>query len=372
MILHIAEDEKFIDVAYNMFEKASPNNNKFIIISKLKKNLYIRTSPVSTISTFKLYSNKFLKSLKKYEFIVLHRLNPVKMLLVLRASPEIKFVWIGWGKDYYNFIKNELFMEKTKALQQKINSKKQISIKNILRKLYYRKINDVEKVFNKIDYFAPVLEPEYNLLSIKFKTFHPSYLAWNYGSLEDLLKGNRIPEINGHNILLGNSASFENNHLEMIDSLKQLDLNNRKIITPLSYGEMNYANAVIDYAQKKLGENFQPLLEFMPLDKYNKIISTCSIVIMNHLRQQGFGNIVTMMYLGAKVFLNKENPIYDFYKNKGAIIFTTDEINNKNISNKLTLDQINKNRAILTANLSSNVMLKKTKNLIKTMKNLNK
>lgn len=32
-----------------------------------------------------------------------------------------------------------------------------------------------------------------------------------------------------------------------------------------------------------------------------------------------------MMYFGAKVFLNKENPVYEFFKNNDAIVFSMEE-----------------------------------------------
>ncbi len=45
MILHIIPDEKFIDIAYKLFNNQSPDNN-----SKFK---YIKITPVIKISRFK-------------------------------------------------------------------------------------------------------------------------------------------------------------------------------------------------------------------------------------------------------------------------------------------------------------------------------
>ncbi len=51
--------------------------------------------------------------------------------------------------------------------------------------MIYRDINNIEKVFNKIDYFSPVLYEDYLLVKNKFKNFKPKYIDWNYGTLED-------------------------------------------------------------------------------------------------------------------------------------------------------------------------------------------
>jgi isochorismate hydrolase len=90
---------------------------------------------------------------------------------------------------------------------------------------------------------------------------------------------------------------------------------------------------------------------------------------MNHLRQQAVGNIIIMMYFGAKIFLNKENPVYEFFKNKGAIIFSINELNNQVINTKLSEEEIKKNRQILKEYWSEDIMIKKTEKLIETMRN---
>ena len=70
--------------------------------------------------------------------------------------------------------------------------------------MIYRDINNIEKVFNKIDYFSPVLYEDYLLVKNKFK---PKYIDWNIRRWSNKRRF--------RNILLGNS--FENNHIEAID-----------------------------------------------------------------------------------------------------------------------------------------------------------
>lgn len=376
MILHIVPDDKFIDMAYNMFEKASPNNNEFMVVGKHEKFKYIKTTPITKISPMKFLSKSFAKNLEKYEFVVIHWIDDLKKQLITNAPKGVKFVWIGWGGDYYNYINKNLFLQTTANLMKNVNLQIQpdgflTKIKrNIKELLFLKDIKDFEKVLHKLSYFAPVLYEDYLLVKNSFNNFNPEYLDWNYGTLEDDLIKQDL-NISGKNILLGNSATFENNHIEAIDLLCKLDLDNRKVICPLSYGSKEYANEIINYGNQTLGISFEPLTDFMPIDKYNEIISSCSIVVMNHLRQQAVGNIVIMLYFGAKVFLNRENPVYEFFKNNGAVIFSMDELTDKTIDMKLTREEKYINKEVLKKYWARDVMLEKTKNLINTMRENN-
>lgn len=372
MILHIVNDEKFIDRAYKRFEEASPNNNEFMLISNNKQEQfkYIKNTPITIISIYKFLSKKFAKSLINYDFIIIHSLfSDYYLQLIMNADKNIKFVWIGWGADYYKFINSNLYLKKTFELYQSLSQKHKISIKQkikqfIMKKIFFRDINDKKKVINRINYFVPVLNEEYLLVKNSFKDFRPKFIDWNYGLTYESLSADLDKRINGSNILIGNSASFTNNHLEAFDRIKKLNIEKRKIIVPLSYGDEIYKNEIIRYGKNIFEDNFYPLVDFIPLNEYYKIISSCSIVVMNHLRQQGMGNIIIMMFLGAKIFLNKENPAYQSLKNMGTIIFSMDELNNENICYNLTQEEIEINKNVLKNIYSKDAILDKTKDLI--------
>lgn len=384
MILHLVQDGIFIDMAYDMFEKASQNNNSFIVITNKKELKYIKTTPVVKITPSYLLSKKFINKLEKYEFVVLHVLDDYKKQLIInsmRNNTNIKFVWIGWGGDYYKYIKDNLLLENTDYLNKSINANKKKSIKNslakfkryIINQLLLKDIDQTSQIFDRIDYFAPVLHDEYLLFLNRIQDFYPIYLDWNYGTLEDNFVKDKTITITGNNILLGNSMNSTSNHIDTIDFLKNLDLKNRKVITPLSYGgDIKYAQEVIRYGKKNLPDSFEPLTDFMNIDEYNKLISTCSVVIMNHLRQQALGNIISMLYFGAKVFLNKINPVYSFLINAGAIVYSMEELNSTTINSLLTKEEHEKNKKVLEAYWAKKVMIKKTKQLIKTVNEFKK
>lgn len=379
MILHIVPDEKFIDAAYRAFEAANPNNNEFVIIGKKQPLRYIKKTPIRFIGRTEFWSKKFINSLKNYDMVCLHWLDDAKMQLLARADTSVKFVWIGWGGDYYDLITGDtikLLKPQTLTLSQKHRIKAsslpfKSKIKQIIKRIIYKKI-EKQHILNRIDFFAPVIYEDYELLLKAIPEFKPYYLAWNYGTLEDdMIKGFEDHVISGNNILIGNSASYENNHLDVFEHIKPLNLSGRKIIVPLSYGDIQYRELVASEAKMLFGEQFVSVEGFMPISEYVSMLSSCYIAIMGHLRQQAVGNIIIMIYLGAKVFLDKHNPVYLFFKKHHTFIYTLDEIESE-IDNALTSEEIEFNRNILRQHWSRETIYTKTMNLIETVKQAQK
>ncbi len=80
------------------------------------------------------------------------------------------------------------------------------------------------------------------------------------------------------------------------------------------------------------------------------------------------GNIIIMMYLGAKIFLQKSNPAYLFFKEQGAFVFSIDEFQREGeILKKLQPSEIEINRAILRTHWSRKAIQEKTKNLVEAV-----
>ena len=126
----------------------------------------------------------------------------------------------------------------------------------------------------------------------------------------------------GRDVLLGNSAWTANNHLEALDWLSTLDLRGRRVFTPLTYGDPRYREAVVARGHALLGEAFEPLLQPLPFDEYVERVSRCGVVVMNHHRQQGLGNIGIGLYSGAHVVLSEQNPLHAFLVREGLDVET--------------------------------------------------
>lgn len=371
MILHIVIDHRFINCAYRVFEEVSPGNNIFLIVGETGKVRYTENIPIQIISDKMFLSKSFSQSLVKFDMVIFHWMHDLNLRLITKIPEKVKLVWIAWGGDYYDLItegdESKLFQPITKSLFERNTKKNSDSttgkIKKIATRLISKKIKKSE-IINRIDYFSPVLYEDYELIKKVLPDFKPKYIPWNYGTLEDdLIRGFENFTITGNNILIGNSATYENNHLDTFKILSTIKTGNRMILSPISYGDPVYSDNIIHYGKGYWGNRFVPVIEFMSIDKYIDLISSCSVIIMNHLRQQAMGNIITMMYLGAKVFLNKENTVYQFFKKEGAYIFDIDELELE-INTRLTDRQIEHNRNILRMHWGREIILAKTRKLI--------
>jgi hypothetical protein len=180
-----------------------------------------------------------------------------------------------------------------------------------------------------------------------YPQFRGRYSQLNYGSVEDTFEVGSH-EITGDDILVGNSATLPNNHFEVLRLLAGLGTSNRRVIVPLSYGDRSYADAVVEAGRELLGSRFIPLLDFMPLDEYQKLVADCSIVVMGHRRQQGVGNIAGALWSGANVFLDEKNPVSRFLRDRGAVFGTLGELQSAGLPpRRVTDDQRETNRQLM-------------------------
>lgn len=368
MILHIVQDDKFIDMAYRAFERALPNANEFVIIGKKQPLKYIKETPIRFVGILELLTRKFAGTLKKYDFVVVHWLDEDKMRLVSQADKDVKFLWVGWGADYYDLIceYEKLLKPLTLGLFKELTGQRCGRIKRSIKALFFKKRN-VRKIVNRINFFSPVLYEDYELIKKNDPDFTPIYIPWNYGSLEDdLLRGVENGFVSGNNILAGNSATFTNNHIDVFEHIKKLNLKDRKIICPLSYGDNDYKDHVVSRGKDMFSEDFIPLCEFMNMQDYLKILSSCSFAVMGHIRQQAGGNIVSMLHLGAKVFFYPESPMYRFFKKEDAFVYEIKDME-RELNSQLNGGQIEHNRKILRKYWGRNASQCRTKELIKSV-----
>jgi len=138
-------------------------------------------------------------------------------------------------------------------------------------------------------------------------------------------------------VLVGNSATRTNRHAEAFSLLTQFK--NIDIYSILSYGDMAYASQVIEMGNKLFKKRFHPVTEIMPPRRYRDFLNTVDIGIFNNDRQQGMGNIRTLLALGKKVYLSKDNPAFIDLIDEGFSIFDVQEIQSDDIESFLLFDR---------------------------------
>lgn len=133
---------------------------------------------------------------------------------------------------------------------------------------------------------------------------------------------------NSRKIIIGNSATKENCHVEVFEKLKHLKNENIEIICPLSYGDNIYAKEIIKIGKSIFDDKFIPLTDYMCFQDYMKILSTCEVGIFNNNRQQAMGNINAMFRMGKKIYLRKETSMWKSYVKSDLKCHLVDELDN--------------------------------------------
>lgn len=346
-IIHFANDEKFIDKAFAAFKQfENTTQSDFYIFNKLSQLKYIKFK-------CKVVENDFFKQTKieeilnSYDLIVIHFLDSRYFDLLKNNKVKTKIIWIGWGGDYYWLINTLPYFSVYKnATKKHLGTKDNLLIKSIKKYKYRKRV----RLLNRIDFFSPVLEEDYLLIKKNYRDFKPQFIEWNYGNLEDdyIIEGINLE---GDAILVGNSATSTNNHYDVFHIIHQLNLGENQIIVPLSYGERGYKERFKMFLTQQgyMNNNIVLLEDFVPFVKYQQLLSKCGNVFMGHIRQQAMGNIIFLLYLGAKIFFFKESIAYQYFQKKGILVFSYDDLKKdlELLNKPLNLEVINNNRKTL-------------------------
>ncbi len=356
MKLHIIYNEKVTQRTISVFESVFPQQNKFIVMNKRGNSSFDTSQYHSEIVFVDAYSKyELLRAIgdtNKYQHIILHFLNDYLAKALAKINhPSI--YWIEWGADLYvNLLRPRGFkLYEDETLFFKITRPNiPVPVAKLLyvfkRKLVQR---TVVRFVKKVKYFVPDSMPgEYELLLSYYPELsHLRYKPFFYYPI-DLIIPNKVLVSKGTNIMVNHCASVAGNHTGVFKRLAGLELGDKKIIVPISYGNKAYASYLENVGKTLLGTNIIMIKDFMELSKYNDLLCECNVFIYGHYRQEAVGNILVALYLGGKVFLYEHNPLFEFYKSIGLHIFSIDkELNSESICTKLSASQVNENKKIL-------------------------
>ena len=346
--LHLIPDDKFIDAAHGVFEEVSPGSHDYLCFGR-SPLLYLHTFKPVRLELVRALEPRFLSTLSKYSAVFVHFLSDSARLIVASAPAATRFIWFGWGADFYHLIhaRDELLLPKTRALlaSSRLTSGKThntwIRLARRLQPLmqpamFFRLFtaqNELRRIgrnapreltlINRFSAIATPIFEDFEAMCLQNPELRIPFLDWNYW-VEGFNAYNNPTSPSGNDILLGNSATPENNHLDALDILSQCLPAGRRIICPLNYGSQAYGDAIEQHGKALFGDRFVALREYMPSSSYTRVIEGCSVVVMNHIRQQALGNIVIALCSGAHVFLNSKNPINRAMRRMEVEVDTTD------------------------------------------------
>jgi len=357
MNLHIFHDDKFTNGAIEQFEQAYPNQNIYIVLLYTSETLkFTNTHP--KIKTFHIRDKSIVSQAgtiikdNKITNLFVHYLDTYKASITLKilAKHHLKFYWIFYGGDLFDYLSRYHQYDILDNKSYKKDTRREDFIKNIKYLLWFgwTTKSAMKKAFQRLDYFCFWNEYDFKLFrsNVDSNAKHKNFIYYN------ALGNPAFPLVEKKNTLMINhSASPSGNHFHVIESIKSLPLQERNynILLPLSYGSKAYAKQIIDSAKTNITCDLRVLQDFMPLQEYQSILSEVKIAIFGMRRQEAAGNIFQLLNMGAKVFLRKENTLYQWLKKRDFIVYSLeDHMDELKQLNGLVSEQIEHNRACYT------------------------
>lgn len=247
--------------------------------------------------------------------IIFHNLSvTLYVMLMVYMTPSIakKASWLVWGGDLYCY-------------RNRAN--------NIIDKFveHMRRV-----IIARLPYIATLTKGDYELARKWYKT-DAKNIRVNYcdeGEINILknVKKTDIPKMDTVNILLGNSATESNHHIDMLDALSKFKNEDICIYVPLSYGNIEYAKKVKEYGSRIFCDKIVYIEEFMDRSCYFSLLAKMQVTIFNHDRQQALGNIFAMLYLGKKIYLREGTAMWSEITDSWKYnVFPTGKIKNETL-----------------------------------------
>lgn len=374
-IAHIISDEKFLTESLPLFlNNEETINVVFLLLDKNPDKIkYIKYIDYTCIHFKQIIP--FAKEIEQFNAIIFHSLIEEPKIKLLRYLNHSNILWVGWGHDYYRlWPKDKLYSPATLSALDSCEKQRRgklyfiRKLKNSILNIFQKDENSLKDLIKKIKFFSPVVNSEFTWVSGWYNS-ELRYLDWNYYVNQKSLSDKQFSDLNADSILIGNSASPYNNHLDALQILQHSELKINKIYIPLSYGgDQLYISFIKNEFLKSFGHRVIFLDNFLSLEEYNKILSECKVCIFPSYRQMALGNINHCLIKGAQIFLNELNPLYNYLSKEGVKIFSFQ--NNNNFFKKLTLEEKLNNRKIAERLYSYETLLVKTNELIKELKSI--
>jgi dTDP-N-acetylfucosamine:lipid II N-acetylfucosaminyltransferase len=310
MNLHIVPDSKFTDRFYaNLQEAGVLANNEFVVRTNEDALKYISHE----LPFAKSYSNKFetlIGDTASYQRVFIHQFSPLLYRWVAQHDFQ-ELNWCVWGADIYNLpgMGKNFYEPLTWEGFSKNSWKKDVLY---LLKLYATSMYFKGRAYGKIDRVMTWMKSEFEFVR---KTLELPRATWQFFFYENHLPYEHLDAIQSQEpkssadklqFIVGNSGTDTNNHLDAVKRIADLGVK-ADLIIPVSYGSPEYVAFLKKNLEFYSGGKIEFMDTFLAFNDYVRLLIGCDGLIMNHLRPQGYGNILMMMYLDKPVFLNPDN-----------------------------------------------------------------
>jgi hypothetical protein len=330
--IHILSERKFLPWVKSLFNR--PGWTCLYVILQINKNNHFnKISDIEIeVSVDGHGINQVLPLINRSDIAIYYFLDYTKAELISRSSPHVLNCWYFFGADIYqqtNFFKKHLYGPETKKLLRLLPEAR---FRYHFRKWYYRlmrmkstPMKTLERSIPKIDFILWYIEDEIEMLRKRIDL--PPWLYLQFFRFSDIIPDEKTTtDKTSKKILIGNSATLENNHLDVLHTLKRLNTGEYQWTLPMTYGQFSRYRIQLKSAfTKAFGKNTVYLETHLPLNEYYELLNRHPTAIFLHYRQQGLGNIFYLLYNGTKVYLSNRNIIFHWLKKHGISAYSFED-----------------------------------------------
>lgn len=376
--VHLMYDSQYCDSFIQMVHNGmDTKSHVFLIITNKNQKISMITEntlnlPKVEIIDMDVHLDKLIHYLCAGNSIYIHYLFDYTCELICKLNLETDLNWIVWGGDIYNYVDYKLYDKQTSQYLSRNGFRSSNDINKKTMSYYYRKsaIRRISRVLTLYDGDFDIIKGNFLTKAKKHDFFYP-----NLVELDSLTTANQEIDMldsgEGTAILLGNSANPSNQHIELIELISKYRNEDIKVIMPLSYGgNKPYIDYIVRLGKERLGDKFYPILDLLQPEEYANLLAKVDVALFNHLRQQAVGNIITLLYMGKKVFINPAATTFGYFRKLGLSIHDIHSIPRLSFSElKTNVIDLKQERYLVSENWSKRRSIKLFQEVLKFNKN---
>lgn len=276
--------------------------------------------------------------------VIFHSLQPQSYSLIdviKEKTPECRIDWIYWGESYDG--PSRLMCNKT--LIEYLNERgipDWLSMLLVRTKLAHILIdaraarfrNKVSRCILNIDTMYHWSQIDYEHVKALFRHKKLRFDKFFYDVVDTQMINSNLVEqdlecVPAECIVVGHSASFRNNHLDILPAVVEYATKrNKTLICPFSYGSAtgNYLDKIEKNLNKIPRLSYRILYKFYPVTDYLSFLSKCGAYVAPGCGSVGAGNMVSYALSGRVPIIAYGNTTGEFLKSLGAEVAIYNDI----------------------------------------------
>lgn len=350
MNYHLMVDDKFINDFITDAEKAAPGNNTYLIDTTKSRSRFVKSDLVTFAPFHTPAFSAILKNITAKDNVFIHWASEQAIQAVLSLPQDITVGMFFWGGDVveipfsrfkrtvYAPLSFQYFEKNEERPRVKWNPMRPKRLLTTFAQRYLAYMAPEKKIahnrdlfFARLNFFLNWSYIDYEWVLKHYTTpaeYRYFYYNFNFkpGPEELQIMAERT-KTSFTTIMLGNSDTSTNNHLDALQALSVYKDEPIQLLIPLNYGNTTYADLVENEAIRIFGrDKVKTLRGFMERSEYYKLLGNVDVAVMYHYRTQAAGNTLALLCRGKKVYIHSKSTTYEFLKSHNITVFDSADI----------------------------------------------